>query len=61
MTTRFEAYVEAIVDLVEWPAGMTPAEIAGEREAMTKRVRVDAEQFLPAPVLRRWTTETVDN
>jgi len=63
MTTRFEAYVEEVINTQKWNEQLTAEEIKTARDAMRERVIADLEagKFMPVSIVRRWKLETVDD
>jgi len=63
MKTRFEAYVEEVLDTQKWNEQLTAEEINAARDAMRERLIADMEagSFMPASMVRRWKLETVED
>jgi len=63
MKTRFEAYVEEVLDTQKWNEQLTAEEINAARDAMRERLIADLEagKFMPTSIVRRWKLETVED
>jgi len=63
MKTRFDAYVEEVLDTQKWNEQLTAEEINAARDAMRERLIADLEagKFMPTSIVRRWKLETVED
>ena len=60
MKISFDAYLDGIVDDVNWHPALSPEEVAAEKAAMRARVLADIEASMPARVVAAWKSSGVE-